>query len=162
MRLVVFGILFLLFFGCVSPEETTGEIERNVTEEYGMPVENITGTEEENESIYETDVENKTIEQEIIEEPEESEPVEEAEEENRILFGGRYALVVDDVVWYGDKSCAAISIEYAEGGVLKKDVVCPRVDYYWTSPDGNRYRIFVSEVAAGYSGEKWADIIVYG
>lgn len=152
------GVLFLLVLGCVTPEETVEEPETNVSEEYEKPAENITETGEENESGEVSEI-NETIEEEIIEE---SEPVEEPEDENRILFGEKYALVIDDVVWYGDKSCAAISIEYADGGMIKKDVVCPRVSYYWTSPEGQRYRIFVAEVAAGYSGESWAEVYVYG
>ncbi len=159
MRLVVFGLLFLVFFGCVTPDEADIErnvtdITKNITEEYEIPEENVT------EEINETEEVNETVNETYV-----NETINESEEEeiSGILFGeGRYVLIIEDVVWYGDKSCAAINIAYADGDSLKKDVVCPRVDYYWTSPDGHRYRIFISEVAAGYTGEAWAKVFIYG
>jgi len=165
MRFIILWILFLVIFGCITPEETEAEPEMHTVEEYVRPDENISETEEENETpMNESEEINETIVENETNEESESEIEEEHfREKERILFGnGRYALVVEDVVWYGDKSCAAVSIGYADGSVLKKDVICPQVSYYWVSPYGYKYRIFVSQVAAGYTGETWAEVYVYG
>lgn len=162
MRLFIIGLLFIALLGCVTPEESadvpTSEIEEivgeNETNPEEIPVEeNI--TEEMNESegteIIEEETINETANETIGDEPE------------GIFFGeGKYMLIIDDVVWYGDKSCAAVRIADSNGTTIKSDVICPLVDYYWISPEGRHFRIKITEVAAGYSGEAWAKAVIYG
>lgn len=156
-------MFLILAAGCVAPEERIEEPVENITE-------NI--TEEAEEEIIEEEAEeieepgevveeiNETIEfnETIDEEPEEIEE----EIEGTFFGGGRYVLILDDIVWYGDKSCAAVTIAYSNGTSIKRDVMCPRTDYYWTDSAGHRFRFKVIETAAGYTGEAWANIIIYG
>lgn len=171
MRTLMFIILFLAFSGCISTEESAAGPEEII--EHNRTIENISEVEEnisEDASPVNTTV-NETINESETEYMEENGSVEEPEdtdketfnEEERIPFGGgNYLLVIDDVVWYGDESCAAVSIWNTEDILLKKDVICPGSDYYWVSPERRKFRIVVTEVAAGYSGESWAKVIIYG
>jgi len=169
MRFVLLAFILVLLAGCVS--ETAG-IPENMSE---VHEENKTDIPEE---IIEDEIEemNETVEPAV--EINESRPVEninetateiinetinEREEIEGLSFGGgRYLLILDDVAWYGDKSCAIVTIAYSDGTAIKKNVMCPRTDYYWTDSGGARFRFKVIDVAAGYSGEAWADIIIYG
>lgn len=164
MRWSVF-LLLVLFSGCVQEPPGTPEemVIANITKEPVQVVDNITNVSEEaGEIIAEVEETNETAENETINETH-VETVNETKEIEGIFFGGgRYVVILDDVVWYGDKSCAAVTIAYADGIPIKKDVMCPRTDYYWTDPGGNRFRFKVIQVAAGYSGEAWANIIIYG
>jgi len=180
MKYIIFGILLILAFGCLgngtSPateepqENETGITEDNTAENDSAGGEWIDGPEE-------NDSEDETGEGPLPPpEPElEPEPEEETETRDdttaigkdgpeRIYFdNGNYALVIEDVVWYGEKECAAVKIADSADSTLKKDVICPQEDYYWTTPEGHRYRIVVTEVAAGYStGESWAKVNIYG
>jgi Skp family chaperone for outer membrane proteins len=78
------------------------------------------------------------------------------------LFGnGKYMLVLDDVVISEGVSCAAISIKYADGRFIKKDLMCPNSDYTWTDPNRETYRIRIFSAGAGYQGGAWADAGTY-
>jgi len=165
--------MLILTAGCIQetvevPEETKApEVpEENFTviaEEPEVPPENATNITEEiveeeiieeiNESVEYNETVNKTVNETVIR-PKEVEGI--------YFAGGRYVLILDDVAWYGDKSCAIVTISYADGSAIKKDVMCPRTDYYWTDSAGMRFRFKVISVAAGYTGEAWANIIIYG
>ena len=183
MKYIIFGILLILAFGCLEngtaieqPQET--DITEENTTENGSAEGQWMDTPEENESEQEIEEEmepkgDAPVEpEEEIPEPEEEPPAETKDDTTaigkdgpeRIYFdNGNYALVIEDVVWYGDKECAAVKIADAADSTLKKDVICPQEDYYWTTPGGHRYRIVISEVAAGYStGESWAKVNIYG
>ena len=180
MRLVVFGVLLLVLFGCVAVEEPAEEAEENITEEpeipeeipEEVPEENETAEPEINESeesgineleLNETINESMNWTEEIIANETVNETMDESGEIDGILFGeGKYLLILDDAVWYGGRACAAIDITYVNGTSIKRDVICPTQDYYWIAPDRHKFRIKVVEVAAGYSGEAWADISIYG
>lgn len=84
-------------------------------------------------------------------------------EGNGIKFGG-YALLLDDVVIYGPDQCAVIKIfDNGLATVLHEGVVCKGKDYYWIAPDKHRYRILITEIAAGYSNNSiWAKVFIYG
>ncbi len=171
MRSLVVVMTVLLLLGCVAeqPVEPAENVTENVSEE--IAVENVSETPEINESevtgnggkesFVEVDEVNETNESvEMVPEAPKELPL--GKQEGIFFAGGKYVLIMEDVVWYGDKSCAAIRIAYAEGETLKRDVICPYSDYYWHSPGGQRYRIRVGEVAAGYGGERWAEIYIYG
>ena len=176
MRWALFGFVLMLIVGCVQETaeipgytETQGVPEEIITvieEEPKLPPENATNITEEiigEEKIEEV---NETVEfNETVNETDDSfnETITEHKEVEGIYFaGGRYVLILDDVAWYGDKSCAIVTIAYADGTAIKKDVMCPRTDYYWTDSAGMRFRFKVISVAAGYTGEAWANIIIYG
>ncbi len=163
MRLSIFMLLSIALLGCIAPEGTVSEPAAEISEE---PVEEKTEEipVEENASEEESIAEEKNeTEEEIIGEEaiEEDEPVAEAKPEGIFFGGGRYILIIDDVVWYGDKSCAAVRIAHSNGTTIKPDVMCPLVDYYWISPEGRQFRIKITEVAAGYTGEAWAKAVIY-
>ena len=169
---IVYIFIFIILSGCISTEETTAgleeirehngtienvsEVEENISED-AVPAVNVTVNETVNESgAYPAEKNESAVEPDNTED-------ETFNEEERIPFGGgNYLLVIDDVVWYGDESCAAVSIWTTESILLKKDVICPGSDYYWISPEERKFRIVVTGVAAGYSGESWAKVIVYG
>jgi len=171
MRLVLFCFVLVLTAGCIH-ETADAQMSENISEEITeapvLSVENMTITpevideeteqaNETNQTLNENPESNETLPQET------NETVAEPEEIDGLFFGGgRYVLVLDDVAWYGDKSCAIVTIAYANATAIKKDVMCPRSDYYWTDSAGMRFRFKVIDVAAGYSGEAWADIIIYG
>lgn len=77
---------------------------------------------------------------------------------------GSYILVFDDAVLPAyDGLCGSFSIVEAENySILHQFVKCPSGSEMWTSPEGHEYRIRVLEVAAGYTGEKWAEAIIFG
>ena len=95
--------------------------------------------------------------------------VEEIDEDERKLqaveFEEGYALIVDDLTRDKPYPCAALRIGELEGAnviTVFQDKVCPGEDTYWTSPQGDTYRIHVFETAAGYLGYAyWADVAVY-
>ncbi len=78
--------------------------------------------------------------------------------------GGNYSIVLDDasIIPVSSEPCGIFSIRDREGAILEKLLICPGESEYWQGPGGQTYRIFVVKVAAGYSGGKWAQIIVYG
>jgi hypothetical protein len=78
-------------------------------------------------------------------------------------FGGFY-LVLDDIVLPRyDATCGAFSILYSNGTVADKLLICEGKSAYWTTPQGHKYRIFVVELAGGYThAENWADVRIYG
>ncbi len=167
MRCVMACLLLLIVAGCVAVEERAEETEENITENItGEPkippeeVEEVNETEEiaVNETVNETAGEiyvNETANETVNESAE--------QEISGILFGGgRYLLILQDAVWYGGEACAAVDIAYVNGTSIKKDVICPMVDVYWTAPDGHRFRIRITKVAAGYTGEAWAKVFIYG
>ena len=83
-----------------------------------------------------------------------------------ILFGNSsYLLVLDDVsvVPVSDEPCGIFSIRHsADGSVIEKLFICPGDSQYWTSEEGNSYRIYVVKVAAGYTQEeKWAKVLIF-
>ncbi len=162
-------LLLVLFSGCVQEQPGTPEemVIANITKAPELIAGNTTNVSEEGgEIITEVEEKNETAENETINETAVetvNETINETKQIEGLFFGGgRYVVILDDVVWYGDKSCAAVTIAYADGTPIKKDVMCPRTDYYWTDPGGNRFRFKVIQVAAGYSGEAWANIIIYG
>ncbi|NYZ77012.1 hypothetical protein H0O02_01710 [Candidatus Micrarchaeota archaeon] len=192
MRLIALGLLFLVLYGCVQngeKAETTGLNGTNITpvEERN---ETINGTANEtsisetmNETANETgngtdggvvgngtgvggivgavNETNGTLNETINETINESTAPEPGVD--GIAFGGgRYVLVLQDVILYGEESCAAVAIAHANGTEIKRDVMCPLHDYYWTAPDGQRFRMKITKVAAGYSGEPWVEAIIYG
>ncbi|MBD3398618.1 hypothetical protein GF412_05245 [Candidatus Micrarchaeota archaeon] len=81
-----------------------------------------------------------------------------------VEFDG-YALIVDDITDDYPEPCAAIRVGELGGTYIEtlfQDKVCPGESTYWTSPEGDEYRIKVFETAAGYQGyEYWADVAVY-
>jgi len=172
MRFEILCILLVLGFGCIgngsvhAPEQPQPEVVENVSE-------NDTGEQWIDEPVENESTEVNETEEKPIETLDENPPAEE-EEDNTPAIGqdgpqrtyfdnGNYALVIDDVVWYGDNECAAVRITDGAGSALKIDVICPRQDYYWTTPEGHRYRFVISEVASGYStGESWAKVNIYG
>ncbi len=92
-------------------------------------------------------------------------PPEPAPEEAGLAFGGgRSALFLDDVsvVPVSDKPCGIFSIRYANGTLIEKTFICPGDSETFDAPEGT-YRIFVQDVAAGYTkGARWAKVIIYG
>lgn len=161
MRSLIFGFLLLFVFGCVAVEEEIEEnVTENITEEPEIPLEEGEIVEEVN--VSEGIVVNETAEKIINETI--NETMDEVEKEiSGILFGdGKYLLILEDAVWQEGEACAAVDIAYVNGTSIKKDVVCPMVDVYWTAPDGHRFRIRITEVAAGYTGKAWAKVFIYG
>lgn len=160
MRLIGFMLLLAAFFGCLAQPEQPETLPDNITENITEP-ENITEIPEIPENVSEIPeniTENETVEELTIE------VTDQPPEENitGTVFGdGKYVLILDDVVFYGDDACAAITIAYANGTAIKKDVVCPPGDMSWTSPEDERFRIRVTEAAGGYTGTKWAKIIIF-
>ncbi|MDD5096446.1 MAG: hypothetical protein PHY95_02945 [Candidatus ainarchaeum sp.] len=82
-----------------------------------------------------------------------------------IRFGG-YTLLLEDLAPQGREYCALVRIVGIEGADImeyERAQICPGDSYYWVSPEGHEYRIYVVETAAGYSqGKIWANIIIYG
>ncbi|MEW6035653.1 MAG: hypothetical protein AB1529_03500 [Candidatus Micrarchaeota archaeon] len=85
--------------------------------------------------------------------------------EEGIAFGnGRYELFLDDisVVPVSDRPCGIFSIRHANGTLIEKTFICPGDSETFDAPEGT-YRIFVQDVAAGYTKEaRWAKVIIYG
>lgn len=164
----IFGIMFLLFLGCISTNEgstfstanetnITNEVETNYTNTTNETVnistnetiiisENITLNETTN-----TTLENNTGNEEI--------------ELEGITFGNeKYIIVLDDLSLDKPESCALVSIyDYETQERLQQAKICPGEEYYWTSPEGHKFRIVVLETGPGYGyGTTWASIIIYG
>ncbi len=75
-----------------------------------------------------------------------------------VAYMGEFQIFLDDVV---QPECAALSIRKGDS-VIDKRVICAGQSSTWVSPTGEKYRIFVVEVAGGYTyAEKWADVRVY-
>lgn len=172
--LVLLMVLGLIFAGCTgsgsapaaeetqevpaAPAETGGDESGEAAEEEAEPAE---------------EAETPPVAEEA--EPDEEELVhwgvgveEEIDETHRRLqaveFDG-YLLIVDDITDDKPYPCAAVRVgEQTDTYVrtLFQDKVCPGESTYWTSPEGNEYRIKVFETAAGYAGYAyWADVAVY-
>ncbi len=81
-----------------------------------------------------------------------------------VEFDG-YLLIVDDITDDKPYPCAAVRVGEQTGTYVRtlfQDKVCPGESTYWTSPEGDEYRIKVFETAAGYAGYAyWADVAVY-
>ncbi len=106
-------------------------------------------------SVNETNVTNTTEELQELKIP------------DGLIFSGRYVLVLDDAVLDSTKpggACAAVSIWYlGNGSVLDKELVCKDSDKTWISPSGEKFRIRLLEIAAGYTHTaKWAKFRVFG
>jgi len=92
----------------------------------------------------------------------------ETEEKNEtLLFFGesKYSLRLVDVTDRspGEEACAAVEFLYSNGTLIEQGRICPGEDHYWTSPDGHRFRIVVTEVVAGYAKEAvWAKVLIFG
>ncbi len=175
MRFFLLAV-FLLLLGCVSqhvqecpgcecncpqaPQEPAPENDSNQSECYWMNV-----------TVIEEETGNKT--EYVAPPPEEPQPDEGGSpdspfgvEPGDVVFGsGKYVLVLEDVsVPLGDaEPCAMFKIIRASGEVLDRKMICPSEEEYWTDPDGQRFRILVLEVAAGFTKEgRWADVRVFG
>lgn len=91
-----------------------------------------------------------------------------SEPEGLIFSYGEYSLVLDDVavVTSDERPCGIFSIHDLRGEketVIDQMVLCPGETKYWLSPGGDRFRIVIIEVAAGYTKEtQWAKAIIYG
>ena len=83
----------------------------------------------------------------------------------REYFGmgfGEYILLLEDLSDEKPYPCAIVRVVDFEGVEYERTKICPGDSYYWISPEGHRYRFYVVQTAAGYSGgAAWADIIVY-
>ena len=90
----------------------------------------------------------------------------EEKNETLLFFGqGKYALRLVDVTERGpDKeACAAVEFLYANKTLIDQGQICPGQDYYWTAPDGHKFRMVVTEVVAGYTKETvWAKVLIFG
>ena len=77
---------------------------------------------------------------------------------------GSYLLVLDDVSVSGPSApCGIFSVRYSNGSVIDRLLICPPNSQNWLSPEGSTYRIYVIEVAAGYTHEEnWARVIIFG
>jgi hypothetical protein len=78
--------------------------------------------------------------------------------------GGNYTIMLDDVsiIPVSTEPCGIFSLHEKDGSLIEKLLICTGESEYWQSPGGGTYRIHVLKVAAGYSGNKWAQVIVYG
>ena len=125
---ILLGIMLVLAMGCIG--ETQAEVQQLAIEIPENVSENDTGKwidePVENESTEVNETEEKPIE--TLDEN----PPAENEDDNAPAIGqdgpqrtyfdnGNYALVIEDVVWYGDSECAAVGITDAAGSTLKKD-----------------------------------------
>jgi len=82
-----------------------------------------------------------------------------------VFGGGRYVLVLEDAMMSGcpDGAGGAFMIRYRYlEDVLGRESVCPVDSFYWTSPDGDEFRIRVEEVGAGYTGQSYAQVSIFG
>ena len=174
MKYVALFALALLLCGCITQQEDI---------HYEVPAEESAPTQE---AEHFPIVEEEEI---IVEEPaqtgtpQEEEPAPENEEEllrwdvgvteeldeghrklQAVEFDG-YVLIVDDITDDKPYPCAALRVGEMGGAyitTLFQDKVCPGNSVYWTSPEGDVYRIKVFETAAGYLGYAyWADVAVY-
>ncbi|MFH1222518.1 MAG: hypothetical protein V1492_05540 [Candidatus Micrarchaeota archaeon] len=165
-------ILLVLLAGCLQPsEQTTPNVTVNQTAN-NATVTNITAGNTTNATL--ENITNNSIVGNITAPAVNQSnatanytaPVEnttESRNSSGIFFGeGSYVLLLDDLVIYSeDRICAAVTLAYANGTELKKDVLCQGSNY-WTAPDGHRFRIEVLKTAAGYTGQHWASVIIYG
>jgi len=88
----------------------------------------------------------------------------ETEKNSDALAIGGYVIVLDDVVFKNNVECAALQM-YNKTTMksIHKALACPGVDTYWVAPNGHKYRIVVTEAAAGMTkNEIWAKIFIYG
>ena len=157
MKKMIIFFLFVLIFGCITPNDLTEEnttiqvnltnesngIENNGSQELVL-IESVIINESSFNQSEEDIVENLTLE--------------------GLEFGESYVLVLDDLSLDKPEPCAILSIYELESKENIQQVkICPGEEYYWTNPEGQQYRIKVIETAAGYSyGAGWANIIIYG
>ena len=169
-NLAFFLVFALLFAGCVSETETTYEVPVAAPlEQTPEPIPEIHEEEVDSEElpVPEVVVEENITEEEIVHW--DVGVTEEIDEDERKLqaveFEAGYALIVDDLTRDKPYPCAALRIGKLDGAQIEtvfQDKVCPGEDTYWTSPEGDTYRIHVFETAAGYLGYVyWADVAVY-
>ena len=154
MKKIIILLLFFLFLGCVTSENQNNDtIQVNFTGENQTVIGECTSLESEGIII----LENAT--QELIQNNTEQNLTLEGLE-----FGENYILVLDDLSLDKPEPCAIVSIYNLESEEnLQQAKICPGEEYYWTSPEGHKFRIVVIETAAGYSyGAGWANIIIYG
>ena len=168
-------ILFVLLAGCLQPGQVIANVTVNQTANISQNA-SITNATTGNaagnvtlENITNNSIEGNITASAVIESNATANytaPTDNATENRNssgIFFGeGSYVLLLDDIVIYSeDRVCAAVTLAYANGTELKKDVFCPGSNY-WTAPDGHRFRIEVLKTAAGYTGQHWASVIIYG
>ena len=154
-------LIMILLLGCTSqPEEAENETQinktfvdywENETEEieYKIPEDVPVRIPEKN--ITENTTGNITVKNE-------TEPL--------LFFGeGKYSLRLVDVIERGpgEEGCAAVEFLYSNGTLIEQGRICTGEDYYWTAPDGHRFRLVVTEVVAGYTKEAvWAKVLIFG
>ena len=66
---------------------------------------------------------------------------------------GAYTLLLEDLAPHEREYCALVRIVGINGTEItdyERAQICPGEDYYWVSPEGHQYRIYVVETAAGY------------
>lgn len=174
MRLLTLFLAFgLLFSGCLGYFEAEQAGEPQLVEGPepvgGTPPAEVPTAEPEAEPAPEPEPETEPdVEEEELLHWEAGVTEEDEEEGHRQLqaveFDG-YALIVDDITDDYPEPCAAIRVGDMSGTYIEtlfQDKVCPGESTYWTSPEGDTYRIKVFETAAGYAGyEYWADVAVY-
>ena len=170
MRLFILAVAFvLLLFGCSQEGETAYEAAAEEPAQEGELPEPGSGGEPVGEIA-----DGKAVSEEgpIVEEKEllhwDVGVKEEIDGEHRKLQAvefDNYILIVDDITDDKPYPCAALRVGEMEGTYIKtlfQGKVCPGENTYWTSPEGERYRIKVFETAAGYMGYAyWADVAVY-
>lgn len=172
MKLTIIAALMLtgllLLFGCTSTKENrAGELDianlSNASISAGSVLNATIPISEENSTIVSNPLQFN-LSTTVINKSEVGNKTETERESTGLKFSN-YVLVLDDVIQQGPTDCASISI-YAnspEATLLHKGILCPGKDYYWVSPDQHRFRILMTSVAGGYSGNSiWANVIVYG
>ena len=113
----------------------------------------------------ETIPQNETPESPPINEtPQNPEPQIPRPPEGLSFANNSYVIALDDVslVPTSAEPCGIFSLWTANGSLIEKMFICPGQSEMWDSPDGGSYRILVIKVAGGYTGHKWAQVIVYG
>jgi len=166
-RFIIISMLLvaLFLFGCASKEapistneQITGKPVQTNTSETVVPVE-TTPTEDNLSKI--TDYNLSTT---VTNSTNVTENTTENEKEADALQFGKYILMLDDVTIVGSENCASIRIFDSKlENLLHQGLACKGKDYYWTAPDKHRYRILVTDIAAGYSNNSiWAKVFIYG
>jgi len=113
----------------------------------------------------ETPAQNETPQAPPINEtPQNPEPEIPRPPEGLAFANSSYVIALDDVslVPTSAEPCGIFSLWAANGTLVEKMFICPGQSEMWDSPDGGSYRILVLKVAGGYTGHKWAQVIVYG
>jgi hypothetical protein len=167
--LLVFAILLA---GCITPEAARNDSNQSV-----LPTPQIPAPEAQvSQPIPETSGNISALPDETIPKNEtpESPPINETPQNpmpetqtppEGLAFGSnRYIIALDDVslVPTSAEPCGIFSLRMADGSLIEKMFICPGQSEMWDGPDGGSYRILVVKVAGGYTGHKWAQVIVYG